>query len=114
MIVEISDKSLSIRPIQDEDLMVLNEIYGSTREKELKQVVEWNDEQKKTSCFSSLWLNTIIIKKIILEQRFILFKKTKLPLEDYISMKIFKKKVSELLTLLFYQIGKIRASEKAF
>ncbi len=47
MIVEISDKSLSIRPIQDEDLMVLNEIYGSTREKELKQVVEWNDEQKK-------------------------------------------------------------------
>ncbi|WP_394995941.1 GNAT family N-acetyltransferase [Emticicia sp.] len=47
MIVEITDTSISLRPIQAEDLMILSEIYSSTREKELKQVVEWNDEQKK-------------------------------------------------------------------
>ena len=47
MVIKLSDKFISLRPIQDEDLMVLSKIYGSTREKELKQVVGWNDEQKK-------------------------------------------------------------------
>jgi GNAT superfamily N-acetyltransferase len=47
MIVEINDSSISLRPIQDEDLMALSEIYGSTREKELKQVVGWSDQQKR-------------------------------------------------------------------
>ena len=47
MVIKLSDKFISLRPIQDEDLMVLSEIYGSTREKELKQVADWNDEQKK-------------------------------------------------------------------
>ena len=47
MVIKLSDKFISLRPIQDEDLMVLSKIYGSTREKELKQVADWNDEQKK-------------------------------------------------------------------
>ena len=47
MIVEMNDTSISLHLIQEEDLMVLSEIYGSTREKELQQVVGWNDEQKK-------------------------------------------------------------------
>jgi N-acetylglutamate synthase-like GNAT family acetyltransferase len=47
MVVEISDKSINLYPIEDKDMMILNEIYGSTREKELKQVVYWSDEQKR-------------------------------------------------------------------
>lgn len=47
MKIELRDKTISLRPIQDEDLMVLSEIYGGTREKELTQIVEWNEEQKR-------------------------------------------------------------------
>jgi ribosomal protein S18 acetylase RimI-like enzyme len=47
MTIELSDKTLSLRPIQDEDLVVLNEIYGSTREEELKQVTHWSDQDKQ-------------------------------------------------------------------
>jgi ribosomal protein S18 acetylase RimI-like enzyme len=47
MTIELTDKTLSLRPIQDEDLVVLNEIYGSTREEELKQVTHWSDQEKQ-------------------------------------------------------------------
>lgn len=47
MIITLTNKTIRLRPIQDEDLMVLSQIYGSTREKELAQVVAWNDQQKK-------------------------------------------------------------------
>jgi GNAT superfamily N-acetyltransferase len=47
MEIRLTDKTLSLRPIQDEDLVVLNEIYGSTREEELKQVTHWSDQEKQ-------------------------------------------------------------------
>jgi RimJ/RimL family protein N-acetyltransferase len=47
MTIELTDKTLSLRPIQDEDLVVLNEIYGSTREEELKQVTHWSMQEKQ-------------------------------------------------------------------
>jgi ribosomal protein S18 acetylase RimI-like enzyme len=47
MTIELTDKTLSLRPIQDEDLVVLNEIYGSTREEELKQVTHWTLKEKQ-------------------------------------------------------------------
>jgi ribosomal protein S18 acetylase RimI-like enzyme len=47
MTIELTDKTLSLRPIQDEDLVVLSEIYGSTREEELKQVTHWSDQEKQ-------------------------------------------------------------------
>lgn len=47
MIVKLTDLSLSLRPIQDEDLSVLCKIYGSSREKELQQVSNWTLEQKQ-------------------------------------------------------------------
>lgn len=47
MKVELSDKTLSLRPIQDEDLAVLNEIYSSTRQEELKQVTAWDEVLKQ-------------------------------------------------------------------
>lgn len=47
MIVELTDKTISLRPIQDEDTSVLCTIYSSTREKELQQVPHWTNEQKQ-------------------------------------------------------------------
>lgn len=47
MVLELTNKLLSLRAIQDDDLMVLNDIYSSTREEELKQVTHWSNEQKK-------------------------------------------------------------------
>lgn len=47
MTLELTDKTLSLRPIRDEDLVVLSEIYGSTREEELKQVTYWSEQDKK-------------------------------------------------------------------
>ncbi len=47
MVVKLSDVSLKLRPIEKEDLKILIEIYGSTRENELKLVTDWSDEQKK-------------------------------------------------------------------
>jgi ribosomal protein S18 acetylase RimI-like enzyme len=47
MTIELTDKTLSLRPIQDEDLVVLSEIYGSTREEELKQVTHWSVQEKQ-------------------------------------------------------------------
>ena len=47
MTIVLTDKTLSLRPIQDEDLLVLCEIYGSTREEELKQVTYWSVQDKK-------------------------------------------------------------------
>jgi GNAT superfamily N-acetyltransferase len=46
MDLKLSDTSIGLRPIRDEDLKVLCEIYGSTREEELKQVTQWSAEQK--------------------------------------------------------------------
>lgn len=48
MIIEITDKSIRLRPIQGEDTSVLCNIYGSTREKELQQVTYWTAEQKQS------------------------------------------------------------------
>lgn len=42
----LTDKSLSLRPIQDKDLNLLFEIYSSTRTEELQQVAVWSEEQK--------------------------------------------------------------------
>jgi ribosomal protein S18 acetylase RimI-like enzyme len=47
MTIELNDKTLSLRPIQDEDLVVLSKIYGSTREGELKQVTHWSIQEKQ-------------------------------------------------------------------
>ena len=47
MVLKLTNKLLSLRAIQDVDLMVLNEIYTSTREEELKQATHWSNEQKK-------------------------------------------------------------------
>jgi N-acetylglutamate synthase-like GNAT family acetyltransferase len=47
MVLKLTNIALGLRPIQDEDLMVLNEIYSSTREEELKQLPTWSEEQKK-------------------------------------------------------------------
>ncbi len=47
MTIKLTDKNLSLRPIQDEDLVVLSEIYGSTREEELKQVTHWSEQEKQ-------------------------------------------------------------------
>ena len=38
--------SLSLRPIEPEDMPFLLRLYRSTREDELAMVVDWNDEQK--------------------------------------------------------------------
>lgn len=47
MELTLTDSRISLRPIRDEDLSILSEIYGSTREKELKQVDFWTSEQKE-------------------------------------------------------------------
>lgn len=47
MELTLTDEKISLRPIQDEDLSILREIYGNTREKELKQVSFWTSEQKQ-------------------------------------------------------------------
>ena len=40
-------KDISLRAIQDNDLLILCEIYGSTRTEELERGTNWNEEQKK-------------------------------------------------------------------
>ena len=47
MELALTDKNINLRPIREEDSKVLNEIYGNTREKELKQVAYWTAEQKR-------------------------------------------------------------------
>lgn len=43
----LTNKWLNLRPIQDNDLGVLLEIYSSTRTEELKQVTAWSEEHKQ-------------------------------------------------------------------
>lgn len=40
-------KDISLRDIQENDLSVLCEIYGSTRTEELERGTNWNEEQKR-------------------------------------------------------------------
>ncbi|MNQ39753.1 Acetyltransferase (GNAT) family protein [compost metagenome] len=40
-------KDISLRDIQESDLPILCEIYGSTRTEELERGTNWNEEQKK-------------------------------------------------------------------
>lgn len=47
MELRLSENSIRLHPIQDEDLVVLCEIYGSTREEELKQVTHWSELEKQ-------------------------------------------------------------------
>ena len=47
MTIEITNKMIRLRPIQDEDHSFLCKVYGSTREKELQQVEYWSEEQKQ-------------------------------------------------------------------
>lgn len=47
MPLELETKDIVLRDIQENDLPVLCEIYGSTRTEELERGTNWNDEQKK-------------------------------------------------------------------
>lgn len=39
--------NINLREIQESDLFILQEIYGSTRTEELEKGTNWNDEQKR-------------------------------------------------------------------
>ncbi len=43
----LTNKLLHLRPIEDKDYAILNEIYSSTRAEELKQVTAWSEEHKR-------------------------------------------------------------------
>jgi len=45
--LDLAIKDISLRDIQEIDLPVLCEIYGSTRTEELEKGTNWNDQQKK-------------------------------------------------------------------
>jgi GNAT superfamily N-acetyltransferase len=47
MTLNLSNNSLKLRSISPTDLEQLCEIYGSTREEELKRVPHWSENQKK-------------------------------------------------------------------
>lgn len=47
MTIEITNRLISLRPITDEDVSFLCKVYGSTREKELRQVEYWTEVQKQ-------------------------------------------------------------------
>ena len=45
--MELEIKNIELRDIQEKDLPILCEIYGSTRKEELDNGTNWNNEQKK-------------------------------------------------------------------
>ncbi len=45
--MDLAIKNISLRDIQDSDLPILCEIYGSTRTEELERGTNWNEQQKK-------------------------------------------------------------------
>ena len=77
MILKLSNKSLNLRPIQVEDLVVLNEIYGSTREEELKQVQDWSNEQKQSFLAQQFMAQHTYYQKNYVGGEFYLIKKNK-------------------------------------
>lgn len=46
--MDLEINNINLRDIQESDLPVLCEIYGSTRIEELEKGTNWNEEQKKT------------------------------------------------------------------
>ena len=78
--IKLNDKLLSLRPIQDEDLVVLNEIYGSTREEELKQVTNWSEEQKKDFIAQQFMAQLIYYQKNYVGATFHIIQKNKEPI----------------------------------
>lgn len=44
---EGTDASITLRPIREEDMALLYRVYYSTREEELRMIVDWTDEMKE-------------------------------------------------------------------
>ena len=80
MTIELTDKTISLRPIQDEDLMVLNEIYGSTREEELKQVTNWTLQEKQAFVLQQFMAQHEYYQKNYIGAGFYLIVKNKTPI----------------------------------
>ena len=77
MVLTLTNKSLNLRPIQDEDLVVLNEIYGSTREEELKQLQDWSNEQKQSFLAQQFLAQHIYYQKSYVGGAFYMIEKNK-------------------------------------
>jgi GNAT superfamily N-acetyltransferase len=80
MTIKLTDKTLSLRPIQDEDLVVLSEIYGSTREEELKQVTHWSDQEKQAFILQQFLAQHDYYQKNYIGAAFYLIFKNKTPI----------------------------------
>jgi GNAT superfamily N-acetyltransferase len=80
MIVELNDKALSLRPIQNEDLSVLSEIYGSTREEELTQVAHWSVQEKQAFILQQFMAQHDYYQKNYVGAAFYLILKNKTPI----------------------------------
>lgn len=80
MTIELNDKTISLCPIRDEDLVVLSEIYRSTREEELKQVTYWSEQDKKAFIQQQFMAQHDYYQKNYIGAGFYLIYKSKTPI----------------------------------
>jgi ribosomal protein S18 acetylase RimI-like enzyme len=78
MTIELNDKALSLQHIQQEDHGILKEIYGSTREEELKQVIQWSVEEKQSFIHQQFMAQHDFYQKNYAEAGFYLIIKNKI------------------------------------
>jgi ribosomal protein S18 acetylase RimI-like enzyme len=99
MTIELTDKTLSLRPIQDEDLVVLNEIYGSTREEELKQVTHWSDQEKQGFIQQQFMAQHEYYQKNYIGARFYLIFKNETPIGRLYIHENYQEKVVRIIDI---------------
>jgi ribosomal protein S18 acetylase RimI-like enzyme len=99
MTIELTDKTLSLRPIQDEDLVVLSEIYGSTREEELKQVTHWSDQEKQGFIQQQFMAQHEYYQKNYIGAGFYLIVKNKIPIGRLYIHQNYQEKVIRIIDI---------------
>lgn len=112
--MDLKIKDISLRDIQENDLPILCEIYGSTRTEELEKGTDWSAEQKKIFIEHQFSAQHEYYQKNYIGAKFyIIEKENNVVGRLYIDF-FFEKKVSVLSTLLYCLIGEKKILEVQF
>lgn len=78
--MELEIKNISFRDIQESDMPLLREIYGSTRKEELDNGTNWNDEQKKLFIDQQFYAQHQYYQKTFLKTKYYIIEKDSIPI----------------------------------